>query len=332
MAQKADESIRVYGAGVMLRQLQALKAEIDGVRQADDIESIHQMRVSSRRLRSALSIFDACFPATKKERWIKEIQGITRALGAARDLDVQIQLLETFDKSLADPIYRPGIRRLLLRLRQRRARRQEKVIEALEVLETHQTIEKMESKLVACEKKKDTIYLYSPALYQLSFEVNSVQLDDLMAFDAIVGNAAEVEAHHAMRIAAKKLRYSLEAFASLYENELKDPLAVLRQIQDALGEIHDCDVWEIFLPKFISDEEKRTEKYFGSAKSMNRLIPGLQFFQQDRRQSRLDNFQSFTIQWQTLKDSGHWEMVRDLLRMPFNPNKAREAAAIPYAG
>ncbi len=331
MAQKADESIRVYGAGVMLKQLQALNGEIDGVRQAQDIEFIHRMRVASRRLRSALSIFDACFPATKKDRWIKEIQGITRALGAARDLDVQIELLENFAKSLSDPIYRPGIRRLLLRIRQRRVRRQAKVIEALDVLDSHQTISKMESKLTACEKKKDSVYLFSPALYQLSFEVNCVQLDNLLAFDAIVGNADEVEAHHAMRIAAKKLRYNLEAFASLYENELKEPLSVLRKIQDGLGEIHDCDVWAIFLPQFISDETKLTEKYFGSAKSMKRLIPGLQFFQQDRHQSRLDNFQSFTSYWQSLKDSGHWQMLRDLLQTPYYLNKAQEAPASPYA-
>jgi len=330
MAPKADESVRVYGAGILLNNLQALQAEIDGVRQARDIEFIHRMRVASRRLRSALTIFEGCLPASKRERWINEIQGVTRALGAARDLDVQIELVRNFEKSLADPVNRPGARRLLLRLSQRRVRRQAKVIQALEVLEANQTIPKMGAKLIPLDGQRDKIYLFSPALYQLSFDVNSVQLDNLLAFDAIAGNVDEVEAHHAMRIAAKKLRYSLEAFAPLYENELKEPLSVLRNIQDALGEIHDCDVWAAFLPQFINDESQRTQQYFGSLKTMKRLIPGLLFFEQNRHQSRLDNFQSFSSQWQTLKDNGHWQVVRDLLQTPFNLNKAKEASATPY--
>jgi CHAD domain-containing protein len=96
MGHKPDEAVIVYGAGVLLKHLQSLTAEIEGVRQSKDIEYIHRMRVASRRLRSALGIFPGCLPATKKENWIKEIQSITRALGSARDLDVQIDVVETF--------------------------------------------------------------------------------------------------------------------------------------------------------------------------------------------------------------------------------------------
>jgi CHAD domain-containing protein len=49
----------------MLRHLQSLRSEVEGVRLAEDIECIHRMRVASRRLRAAQQLFDGCIPEKK---------------------------------------------------------------------------------------------------------------------------------------------------------------------------------------------------------------------------------------------------------------------------
>ncbi len=133
MAHKPDEGYCVYGAANLIRQVQAFNQEIEGVRLAQDIECLHRMRVASRRLRTALAVFEVCLPAKRVARWQKDLRKITQALGAARDTDVQIALLEQFYRELPDPIYQPGVRRLLLRLRQRREKLQGKVLLNLDV-------------------------------------------------------------------------------------------------------------------------------------------------------------------------------------------------------
>ena len=65
---------------------------------------------------------------------------------------------------------------------------------------------------------------------------------DLLTFDEAVRDPANVRELHDLRIAAKRLRYTLEVLgtvlgpaAGVVENEA-------RALQDLLGEVHDCDV------------------------------------------------------------------------------------------
>ena len=58
-----------------------------------------------------------------------------------------------------------------------------------------------------------------------------------------------------MRIAAKHLRYTLEVFRPLYGGAAAKFIAAAQQAQRRLGEIHDCNVWVEFLPRFLAKEE-----------------------------------------------------------------------------
>ena len=83
----------IFGVQRLLPLLDAFSKEIDGVKTDQDIEPIHRMRVASRRLRAALPLFASCFPEKKYQQWMEEIRKVTRALGEARDTDVQIAFL-----------------------------------------------------------------------------------------------------------------------------------------------------------------------------------------------------------------------------------------------
>ena len=82
-----------FGVQRLLPLLDAFSKEIEGVESGQDIEYIHRMRVASRRLRAALPLFFSCIPEKKYRVWMLEIQKITRALGEARDTDVQIAFI-----------------------------------------------------------------------------------------------------------------------------------------------------------------------------------------------------------------------------------------------
>ena len=320
----ADHATYVYGAGILLNHLQALQKEMEGVRQARDIEYVHRMRVASRRLRSDLELFGDCLPAKKFIHWEKHVKTITHALGAARDTDVQIELLTQLDKNLEDVHNRPGLHRLRLRLQQRRAKLQVKVQTTLDAFEDSQAMVDMEGRLQPVAAMREQVYLYTPALYQRGFNAITSHLNEFLALESCLEQPEKIAELHAMRIAAKKLRYVLEAFAPLYEGELKQTLQAMRQIQDELGEIHDSDIWSDFLPGFIEKERQRTLAYFGHTRSMKRLDPGLLFFLHNRQENRITKFSQFVSYWQQLKDQSLWVELRKLIQVPFDISEARD--------
>ena len=75
----------------------------------------------------------------------------------------------------------------------------------------------------------------------------AVRLDELLELAPAVAEPAQARAHHDLRIAATRLRYSLEIFAPLFPVDLGPVTREMRGIQDHLGQIHDYDV---FIPWF----------------------------------------------------------------------------------
>jgi CHAD domain-containing protein len=146
----------IFGVQRLLPLLDAFSKEIDGVRTAQDIEHIHRMRVASRRLRAALPLFSACFPEKKYQQWIEEIRKVTRALGEARDTDVQIAFLlklikkrearihaQAPDKTLSIHLNDDVETILLSGLQKRRSKLQTVVVSSLEKLESSGVIDEM---------------------------------------------------------------------------------------------------------------------------------------------------------------------------------------------
>ena len=59
-----------------------------------------------------------------------------------------------------------------------------------------------------------------------------------------------------MRIATKRLLYTLETFLPAYGENMAKSLEAIKRIQQLLGEMHDCNVWFSYLQQFIGKEEK----------------------------------------------------------------------------
>ncbi len=90
----ADATFTEASHTSLRQQLLEMMSHLSGTRQGDDIEALHDMRVASRRLRAALSVFAAAFPPKPFAVTEKEVARTTDALGAVRDSDVQIEFLQ----------------------------------------------------------------------------------------------------------------------------------------------------------------------------------------------------------------------------------------------
>jgi CHAD domain-containing protein len=140
-------------------------------------------------------------------------------------------------------------------------------------------------------------------------------LEIFLSYEPFIDHADAVAELHAMRIAAKKLRYTMECFSAVYPDELAEYLSVIRVVQDQLGMIHDCDVWQAASAKFIERERLRTEKYYGSDLPMKRLMPGFSAFFEDQRRKRIQAYQSFLDYWHDLIRLRLWDKLRSRLAL-----------------
>ncbi len=91
------------GARTLLHYLHDLMAALPQVRQMEDSECVHRLRVASRRLRSFLPLFAVCLSRQTCDRWRKQLRRLTRALGDVRDFDVQIACVEHVLEQQASP-------------------------------------------------------------------------------------------------------------------------------------------------------------------------------------------------------------------------------------
>lgn len=68
------------------------------------------------------------------------------------------------------------------------------------------------------------------------------RLDELYSWSDFVDDPYRIRELHDLRIAAKRLRYSLEIFADVLPEFSTEAVKELTQLQDELGDLHDSDV------------------------------------------------------------------------------------------
>jgi len=332
-----------YGLQKLPGLLDAFTREIAGVKEAQDIEYIHRMRVASRRLRAALPLFSSCFPEKQYSKWMHEITAITRALGDARDADVQIAFLEktlkkmqkaadqqksemTGDKTSLEP----AIRFLLLSLRKKRVFLQKRVLSAFLALEKSRVTDAMQLAFTNLnnEFKVTKARPKLAGIPPLAASRIGKRLFTLLSYDPWVLHPEAVAEHHATRIAAKKLRYTMEIYGSVYRNSLKKPLARVKKIQEILGDIHDCDVWIDQITLLLLRERTLLRSSRGTKRPDTVTLASLKLVLQDREAERKRRYRQFVHYWQSLERVKLWEELKKTLD---SGRKARYRPLSPYS-
>jgi len=114
------DSYALAAARVVEVRAAELSEHAAGVLDTDDIESVHDMRVATRRLRAALEVFEPCFSRKPFKVALREIKTLADALGERRDRDVTIAALDEVASALATSD-RAGVASLIAALREEQA-------------------------------------------------------------------------------------------------------------------------------------------------------------------------------------------------------------------
>lgn len=300
-------------AGAIVDRVRAARRLFGPVRKARDPEAVHDLRVASRRLRAAITLLSPCLPRRTKA-WRKEVRRITRALGRARDLDVQIGFVEAFAAHARAPSWRPGLERLLKRLSRRRQAAQKRVLKALKRIEDSGILRGMEQELA---KRARGAWRKGPAAREAYRQVEKTLvplLESLLAYAPDLQRPEAADRHHQMRIAAKRLRYSLEVFEGLYGQAIAPALNAARQMQTLLGDLHDCDVWISLLPNFLAAQRERTAEDSKDIESVERLAPGIEALRRNRMQARVQLYRRCLSSWQKSRKKTTWSSLQEVLR------------------
>ncbi len=236
------------------------------------------------------------------KKWLSEIKKVTQFLGSARDLDVQISVIKDYIERLSPIEPKTGMDALLESYIDQRAQMQSNIIGGLQELEESRVLQQT---AYYCEKivKETTSTSFDLfAVREKAFWQISPKLDEFISMEEYVHKENEVLKHHAMRIRAKWLRYTMETFAPLYQDELSEEIKMMKNFQDTLGEMHDCDVWIEQIPKFIN--EIHNEKAI--AEGNQDLLKFLNYIK-EKRKNHYENFVRF---WDKRKGENVFEELR----------------------
>lgn len=315
MTLPVDKSYQLLAARYVRRQIKQLTAQIEGIQRADNIEYVHRARVASRRLRQALTVFGDCFAKERVSFWQKEIRRLGRGLGAARDKDVQIQWISDVLARLEDRSCVLGVARVLVRCQRKRERVQPKVLRLLRQLLAGRALHEMltaTKKLAAAGEDKQQSDK-SPLVFEHAERHIAERACELRAFEPCLACPEDYERHHTMRIAAKRLRYTMELFKPVYEGDLDRVIEAIKQVQSLLGDVHDCDVWVAQLDKMLQKQSKRFVRYFRHAGPLSLIERGIEFLKNDRRRRRQELFSTLVQFWHEQTEAGLWDELAEII-------------------
>ncbi len=114
-----DETLESCARQIIVHYFQQMMSYKAGAKDGTDIGFVHDMRVTSRRLRAAMDNFTDCFREKSFKKHYKKIKAITRTMGSVRDLDVLIAHFQREVDTLSE-VEQADIHRLIERLQHER--------------------------------------------------------------------------------------------------------------------------------------------------------------------------------------------------------------------
>jgi CHAD domain-containing protein len=219
--------------------LQAQRFLIQDVRVRRDLpDSVHQMRVAARRLRSGLKVFGPLLDLEWSTTVREELGWAAGELGRARDTEVLLARLDEHADELPPADAQLATEALERVLRAQLADARE---EALASLRSQRHLELLERLVDA---------VHHPRLTELANEACAEVLPPMVdkAFRRLARDVRELhidsvaEPWHETRIAGKKARYAAELVQPVFGDPAKRLAKALAGVTEVLGDHQDCFV------------------------------------------------------------------------------------------
>ena len=244
------------GRKVLRFHFQRMLHHEPGTRMGEDIEALHDMRVATRRMRAAFQVFGDQYEAKAIAPYRKGLKRTGRALGPVRDLDVFRAKIQTYLHSLPEA-QQGSMDGLLLVLEERREVARDRMVAHLDSERYRRLVDEFGTFLETPGMGSLPVGLHDsrPRPYRVRHVApTSVyqRLADVRAYDEWVQDAdPPLTRLHALRIACKRLRYTLEFFREVLGPKTKSVIRKIVVMQDHLGALQDTVVASSILVEYL---------------------------------------------------------------------------------
>jgi CHAD domain-containing protein len=223
-----------------------------GTREGKDPEELHAMRVATRRMRAAWRVFGDGFRPDRTKRFRRRLQLIAARLGTVRDLDVLIEATEAFAETLPAG-ERGGLQPLLDAWRAQREAGRTLLIQELDSGGHRRFIEDYRDFVMTPGAEVKPIAPTIP--HRVRDTAGSrilLAYEHVRAYESVL-RWADVATLHELRIAAKRLRYTVEFVREALGPEAPALISRVVALQDHLGMMNDAEVAAHFARAFLVD-------------------------------------------------------------------------------
>ena len=307
-------------ARLLLRLLDTLEQNVDGVLRDIDTEFLHDLRVAVRRTRSAIKLLGDVLPAEMAERYGAEFKWLGDLTTPTRDLDVHLFGFGAMTEDLIDasPADLEPLRAFLVRRRAREFRRLAAALRGprFRALTDDWRKALLEVRDAGGARKRRR----EPVAVELAIGTTGRAFRRIVAHGGAITPASPPESLHDLRKRAKELRYLLEFFAPLH-----DPVAYrkvvgdLKALQDCLGEFQDSQVQREELHALADAMLAERAAPAATLLAMGEIAAKLALSQAEARADFARRFARFA------GPAGR-QRIRTLLAGPAEPAEATEAA------
>lgn len=247
-----------------------------------DTEFLHEYRVALRRTRSLIALSKGVFPLELTVSLKDGFRQLASATNRLRDLDVYLLSQQPY-RELVPANLQAGLEEMFGDFKAERGREQLAVRERLTANEYRRAVESLERLLDAAERSPASRVARLPVV-QLASRIMGKRYKKTISRAKAVDESTPAEAVHELRIGCKKLRYSLEFFGTLFE---QDGVAVivkqLKRLQDTLGVLNDLSLQQSSLAGYLKEKQSSDASCVVLAASIGGLIGVLHQRQIDQR-------------------------------------------------
>ena len=231
----------------LAEQVAKLQAQDAGVR-ADDPDAVHQMRVATRRLRSALATFRPLFDPSITDPLREELKWLGEVLGGARDAEViRDHLTQVLAAEPGDLVLGPVQEWIVATMSARHRRAHDEVLAELDgaryaaLLDALNWLIDRPPLTPPADLRPDKVLLPLVAKTWRKMRRLHHQIEQAAAEP---GTTAQEHDHllHELRKAAKRARYAGESLTPAYGRKAKDWARRIEAIQEILGAHQDTVV------------------------------------------------------------------------------------------
>lgn len=208
-----------------------------------DPEDVHDLRVSSRRLREGCILFAPLYP-DGLSRVIRRVRKVTRLLGALRNADEALLYFRELHAVLPQPCGEElnALIGPLEALREGERRRLARGLEKIDAGKSRAAFARTVASPALFPRPGLTVDPFIPIASFAAATLDG-RLAELLGLVPGARDEKAEAAQHALRIAVKHCRYRMEILSFLMADGAGEVLAVMKAYQECLGTMHDLDVF-----------------------------------------------------------------------------------------